>query len=63
MVHYLWIKMINQIISYFDSKKNHTLSYNRGSELTCPNWQGGFFLCLSFGVLQIIVNFFGTSVS
>jgi hypothetical protein len=50
MDHYLLIKMTwNQIISYCASKKDHP-KHNNEPKLNHPNFQGGFFLHLSFWV-------------
>jgi hypothetical protein len=37
IVHYLIVKMINQIVSYFANKKNR-LNNNGKSKLTYPYW-------------------------
>jgi len=57
MIHYLLIKMIIQIISYYVSKTGH-LSHINGSKSTCPNLQGDFFfftivilgVCLDYNI-------------
>jgi hypothetical protein len=48
MVHYVLVKMTNQIVSYYANKQDHT-SHNGKSKLTCPNWQGDIFYTCHFG--------------
>jgi hypothetical protein len=54
MVYCLFVKMTNQIISYFFNKEDH-LDQNNKSKLTCLDWQDIFYECY-LGYVLIFKN-------
>jgi hypothetical protein len=58
MVHYMPIKMINQIVFYFVNQKDHP-SHNGGFKLTCRDWQG---VLLTPIILSFLIEFFNLKI-
>jgi hypothetical protein len=52
MVHYVLVKITNQVVSYYACKQAHT-NHNDKSKITCPNWQGSIFYTYHFGFFLI----------
>jgi hypothetical protein len=52
MIHYLLVKMINQVVFSFDYQKDH-FDHNNESKLTCLDLIRRSFLCLSFWVFLL----------